>query len=120
MDVRVKDFLSLKKLNESLFISIDKSPNICYISKKDYDKKLSDIFDTENFEKLPNFKIVTELEAFRKIPTETLGRNVSNLKMLNLHPKNSISEAFGTIKMHKDGFPLRVVSYDPSYLLILV
>ena len=34
VDARVAEFLNFKKENDSLFIFIDKSPNICYITKK--------------------------------------------------------------------------------------
>ena len=42
-DSRVKPFLDFKKLNESLFIYCDKSPNIAYITESDYKLKIFEL-----------------------------------------------------------------------------
>ena len=107
VDPRVKAFLDFKKINDSLFIFVDKSPKLCYITKKDYDKKLADLFMNNKFLKIDNFVIEKELIEFRKMLRETLGKNISNIKYLNLKPINTISEAYGQIKIHKVGYPLR-------------
>ena len=107
VDPRVKKFLDFKKLNDSLFIFVDKSPNLCYITNVEYDKKLADLFVNKKFEKIENFVIEKELVAFRKLIRETIGTNISNIKFLDIKPKNTISEAYGQIKMHKVGQPLR-------------
>ena len=116
VDPRVKEFLDFKKLNKSLFLFVDKSPNLCYITMKEYDKKLGDLFLNDKFELIHNFKIEKELVEFRKLIRETIGKNISNVKYLNLKPKNSISEAYGQIKMHKEGSPLRPLVPEHSAL----
>ena len=73
---------------------------------KEYDKKLGDLFLNDKFELIHNFKIEKELVEFRKLIRETIGKNISNAKYLNLKPKNSISEGYGQIKMHKEGSPI--------------
>ena len=98
--------MEFKKLNDSLFLFVDKSPKLCYITKTDYDAKLRDLFENQNFEKITDFKLEKELVAFRQLLRETIGKSVSNIKLLNLNPINSISEAYDQIKLHKSGFPL--------------
>ena len=88
---RVKAFLDFKKLNDSLFIFVDKSPKLCYITKTDYDDKLADLFVNNKYKKLENFVIEKELVEFRKILIETLGKSITNVKYLNLKLLNTIS-----------------------------
>ena len=50
VDHRVKKFMEFQKLNDSLFIFVDKCPNLCYITNCEYDKKLGQLFLNEKFE----------------------------------------------------------------------
>ena len=59
VDPRVAEFLNFKKENESSFIFIDKSPSICYITKNDYDLKLSTL--TTKIRKNPKFQNRTRI-----------------------------------------------------------
>ena len=46
---KVREFLEFEKLNDSIFIFIDKSPNLCYRTNADYEKKLGELFLNEKF-----------------------------------------------------------------------
>ena len=115
-DSRVKPFLDFKKLNESLFIYCDKSPNIAYITETDYKSKLNDLFDNQHFSKIENFRIEKELVAFRKLLRETIGTNISNISLIKLFPLNTIAHCYGSLKTHKPGLPLRPITTGFSSL----
>jgi hypothetical protein len=77
-DARIQPFLNFKKQNEAIFIYCDKSPSLAYISETDYKTKLWDLFGNKNFSKIDNFKIETELVAFRLLLRETIKDNIFN------------------------------------------
>ena len=90
-DSHVKPFLYFKNNeNESLFINCDESPSLAYISEADFASKLTDLFDNEKYLKIHNFKIETELIAFRLLIRETLQKNISNISLIKLAPLNTI------------------------------
>ena len=84
-------------------------PNLAFISEKDYQSKLSDLFDNDRFSKILNFKIEPELIAFRKLLRETIGPNISNISLIKLNPLNTIANCYGSLKVHKPNLPLRPI-----------
>ena len=46
-----KKFFKFKTENDAIFVFCDKRPQIAYINLKDYDSKVSDLFDNSRFEK---------------------------------------------------------------------
>ena len=104
-----KKFFEFKKENDAIFVFCDKSSQVAYINQKDYDSKVSDLFDNSRFEKFIDFKIEPHLIEYRKLLRETIGPCVNNIKMLNLHPTYTIADFYGTLKLHREGTPLRPI-----------
>ena len=58
----------MKDNSELVFFNVDKSKDIAILTKQDYHKKLSLIFDeNDNFEKIPNYNMELDLKCFRKM-----------------------------------------------------
>ena len=70
---------------------------------------MSDLFDNNKFEKLNNFAIEPHLISYRQLLRETIGKTVNNIKLLNLNPTYTIAECYGTLKLHREGLPLRPI-----------
>ena len=57
-------------------IEVDKNISVCFIDRKDYHKKLSDLFDKDqNFEAVKKYDHKKEFENYNQLLTETFGQN---------------------------------------------
>ena len=115
-DTRVEKFLTFKRDNpEILFMKCDKSKNICVMYKKDYAKKLNELFRNNNdFSKIENFDLGKTIAEFKNLLKTTINPSLSNKSKLSIKPQPSISSLYGKVKDHKINYPLRPIgtSYD--------
>ena len=92
----------MKDNSELVFLNVDKSIDIAILTKQDYHKKLSLLFDeNDNFEKIPNYNMKLDLESFSKMLTDNLGNNLNSKTKTWLEPESTTSLAYGLIKLHK-------------------
>ena len=116
-DPRVKDFLNFCKQNpDCIFLLSDKTPDIVLMKKSEYQAKLAEVLETDNFIKVESFNLETELASYRKLVRETVSENFGEIAKRNLDGQNSISNFYGNVKVHKSGYPLRPISAGFSSL----
>ena len=110
-DPRAQKLLKFLKQNQQItLLNVDKSPSVCFIDRDCYHKKLKNVFEDDiNFEKIPVFKLDADLDAYRKLLSETISKNLSKNTNSKLEPLNSISTGFGIIKYHKPNKDLRPI-----------
>jgi hypothetical protein len=119
-DTRVEKFLSFKREHSNiLFVKCDKSKNICVVFKKDYAKKLNEIFENNSgYLKIENFNLTQTMNDFKTLLKTTINHSLCNKSKLKIKPQASISSLYGTIKDHKINYPLRPIgnSYNSMTL----
>ena len=93
---------------EILICPVDKSKNLDIFDRKDYEKKLEDIFEPTKLKKLRINPINQDLENFKK--------NIGQFKQYLTHkdaykiePIDSIKKAYGLAKNHKPNIPVRPI-----------
>ena len=107
-DTRVKKFLSFKREHpDILFMQCDKSKNVCVILKKDYIKKLNNLFKNSNdFFKIENFNLTKTMDEFKTLLKTTINPTLCNKSKLKIKPQASISSLYRTINHYT-----RIVHY---------
>ena len=122
---KLKNFI--KNNDDIIFCVIDKSKDIAIYNKNDYIKKLDDIYDPKNFEKIPNNPLKSDLRDLKSLISEI---SIVLTKSDNwlICPIESIKRGYGLIKCHREGEPLRPIisglncltSGSETYLLNLI
>jgi hypothetical protein len=107
---KINHFKNFIKNNEDdIFLAVDKSQDLIFLSKLDYFKKVND-FLGQYFEKIKNYdheNSEKDIENYRKIINNTFQTSLPKWIVRKLHPLASVSELYGTIKCHKVGEPIR-------------
>ena len=86
------------------------------MQKTDYNAKL-EVLLNKNFIKLEGYdraSLKEDLQEYRKLLTKTFSGSLPIYKIRNLFPKYSLSNFYGSPKLHKVGEPLRglATAYD--------
>ena len=107
------DVLELKRFlkanDQIILLEVDKSPDLIFLNKTDYHQKLND-FIGNNFEKIEIYDHKTldeDLENYRLLINNTFRYSLPKHIIKSLFPPSSISDFYGTIKIHKNGEPIR-------------
>ena len=77
--------------------------------------KLGDLFKHDcDFVKINNFDLLKTMDNFKILLKNTINPSLANITQLKIKPSMSISTLYGTVKDHKEHFPLRPIgtSYD--------
>ena len=91
-DPRVKAFFKFQKENpEIVFINVDKSSDIALMYKSEYNKKLFDIFQTTQFEKV-DLNLKQKMDEYQALKERTISKNFCRKTVkYELAPKPSIA-----------------------------
>ena len=107
-------FFRFQKLHSDiLLLRADKGPELIFMEKKEYQKRLRDLFDNSKFERVEDYSIRKDQIEYRKILRETLENCVSKKQFRKLAPKHSIAEVYGNVKLHE-----KTTHYAQSKLVI--
>ena len=100
----------LKQNPDICLLNVDKSISVCFIDRKSYHEKLTELFEKDNnFERVVNYDHEEDFKSYNKLLLETLGNNLSQKTLKFLEPNHSISSAYETIKLHKEKKDLRPI-----------
>ena len=109
-DQEIQDFRKfINNHKDQIFVSVDKSPDIMFINKIDYFKKV-DNFLGDNFEKIEiydNKNLEKDIESYKNIIKNTFQNSLPKEIIKTMYPPSSISEFFGMVKCHKINEPIR-------------
>ena len=115
-DTKIEKFLKFKRDNSDLiFLKCDKSNNICLMAKTQYFSKMENLFQNDaEFLKINNFNLEETMKDFKHLLKTTINPSLGNISKLSIKPQSSISSLYGTVKDHKQNFPLRPIgtAYD--------
>jgi hypothetical protein len=91
-DERVSSLLKFFNDNQEIvMLNVDKSCDIAIISRAEYHKKMSLIFDDNvNFERLVKYDLEKDITAFNKQLKDNLGNNLSSKTKTYLSPKSEL------------------------------
>jgi hypothetical protein len=106
--------------NHSIITKVDKGNTLIILKKDDYINKLDNFINNNNFTQLPN-NITNKVQQM----TRNCINNCRNIikqkekpKLINMNP--SAPHLYGTIKLHKQGQPIRPIvnwTESPAYKL---
>ena len=102
----LKKFLDCN--SEILVCHSDKTKNINLISKKEYIKKLDQVFSPDKFKPLKLNPINTDLASIKKL-INSFKPYLTNINEYKVTPIETLKRGYGIIKNHKDGLPLRPI-----------
>ena len=111
-------------------MKVDKQADLIFVTKTDYNSKIKCLLD-KNFTKLEGYdrhSLEGDLQDYRKLLTKTFTGCLPLWKIRSLFPIYSLSNFYGTPKLHKKGEPLRglatafdaLVSNAENFLKILL
>jgi len=103
---RVNKFLDL---NDLILAPVDKSKNICVLTKQDYEQKIKNVFsDTKKFCPTDSESISKNPQNIRSLIRQ-LEPYISKNDFYKILPLEAPKRAYGTVKCHKPNFPLRPI-----------
>ena len=92
-----------------VLVKVDKSKNLVFLNRSDYEKKLEDEFPSGKYLKLDKNPLDKDLAKYQKV-IKTMEPFISNSNFMKLKPIPSLKSAYGLLKMHKaEPFPLRPI-----------
>ena len=95
--------------NDLLLVPVDKSKNICVLTKSDYEPKIKDVFsDTTKFCLIDSESVSKNPINVRQIIRE-LEPYISKSDFYKMLPLEAPKRSYGTVKCHKTNFPLRPI-----------
>ena len=102
----VKKFLDQ---NDLILAPVDKSKNICLLTKTDYEQKIKDVFsDTSKFSPTDSESVSKNPVNIRAI-IKQLESYVSKSDYYKMLPFEAPKRSYGTVKCHKPNLPLRPI-----------
>ena len=106
----------LQDHDDVLLLKVDKQADLLFMTKSQYNEKIKNLLD-QNFTKLEGFDINSlenYLQEYRKLLTKTFSGSLPIWKIRSLFPNYSLSNFYGSPKLHKAGEPLRglATAYD--------
>ena len=85
------------------------------MAKTQYFSKMENLFQNDaEFLKINNFHLEETMKDFKHLLKTTIKPSLGNISKLSIKPQSSISSLYGTVKDHKQNFPLRPIgtAYD--------
>ena len=95
--------------NDLVIAPVDKSRNVCLLTKLDYDKKIKNVFSDKNKFLPIETEMVSKNPANVRTTIRKLEPYVSKTEFHKMLPLESPKRAYGTVKCHKINFPLRPI-----------
>ena len=103
----LKDFFN--KNNDIILTEVDKTKDLEVLDKKDYEKKLNDMFgDTNYFKKLDRNPVSDDFKSLKNI-TNNLKTYISRKTYNLIRPLEQLRRGYGVIKRHKNSHPIRPI-----------
>ena len=92
-----------------VLIKVDKSKNLCFLNKSDYEQKLKNEFPCGKYIELDKNPLNKDLIKFQKL-IRTMEPFISKSAFQKLTPIPALKSAYGLLKMHKkEPFPVRPI-----------
>ena len=92
-----------------VLIKVDKSKNLCFLNRVDYEQKLKNEFPSDKYIELKKDPLQKDLVKFQKL-IRTMEPFVSSLNYSKLKPIPALKSAYGLLKMHKKmPYPVRPI-----------
>ena len=111
-DPRVDVFKKFFRENEQLIVlQVDKKVDLIIEEKSVYLEKVKQAL-SDNFKEVVNYNeksMKKDLVLYRTLLKSTFGKSMPNNQILKLYPTTSLSDAYGTVKLHKPNEPLRLI-----------
>lgn len=98
----------LEENEEFVFLPVDKSDNLKFMKYNDYDRKLRDQLDSQNFEKIEKEFLEKDFKKFNNILEQIRPFLDKNMKA-KIIPNHNSRQSFGLVKEHKVDKPLRLI-----------
>ena len=90
-------------------VKVDKSKNLVFLNKSDYEQKLKNEFPDDKYEQLIKDPLQNDLKKFSNI-LRSMEPFVSKNVYWQMRPIPSLKSAYGLLKMHKaEPFPVRPI-----------
>ena len=92
-------------------LQVDKKVDLIIEEKSVYLEKVKQAL-SDNFKEVVNYNeksMKKDLVLYRTLLKSTFGKSMPNNKILKLYPTTSLSDAYGTVKLHKPNEPLRLI-----------
>ena len=92
-----------------VLVKVDKSKNLVFLNRNDYDEKLENEFPCGKYLKLDKNPLDKDLAKFQKV-IRTMEPFISNSNYAKLKPIPALKSAYGLLKMHKkEPYPVRPI-----------
>ena len=104
---KLKQFLNSHP--DICLVKVDKSKNLVFLNKSDYEQKLKDEFPVEKYEQLKKDSLQNDLKKFSHI-LRSMEPFVPQSTFWQMRPIPSLKSAYGLLKMHKaQPYPVRPI-----------
>ena len=92
-----------------VLIKVDKSKNLCFLNRVDYEQKLKNEFPSDKYVELDKNPLAKDLAKFQKL-IKTMEPFIPKMDFFKLTPIPALKSAYGLLKMHKkDPYPVRPI-----------
>ena len=92
-----------------VLVKVDKSKNLVFLNRNEYDEKLENEFPCGKYLKLDKNPLNKDLAKFQKV-IRTMEPFISNSDYAKLKPIPALKSAYGLLKMHKKvPYPVRPI-----------
>ena len=110
-DTRAKKLVDFQKAHpELVLLQVDKSKDLILTHRKSYHEKLRSLFsDSSKFAKVSEIDIFEQKTRCNTLLKNTIKTNLSKTTANTLKPQHSIMDCYGTVKLHKNGAPVRPI-----------
>ena len=118
-DPRITSFLKSQKDNPNTVVLLtDKTQDYVILTKEQYHTKLSNFLDSPKYQKIDNFDLNFQMQAYRNLLHCTMDGCVNQQNGFLLQPSSSISHMYGKVKVHKSEWPIRGICTGYSHMVI--
>ena len=118
-DLRITSFLKFQKDNPNTVVLLtDKTQDYVILTKEQYHTKLSNFLDSPKYQKIDNFDLNFQMQAYRNLLHCTMDGCVNQQNGFLLQPSSSISHMYGKVKVHKSEWPIRGICTGYSHMVI--